>query len=159
MAKQNNNAKQAFTEFANELANQDAIQQAKQNMQSGVQADPGDVRGSQYTNLSASNYQSQTGGQMSTDTGIQSDPYGDGTANTTTMIGQPVTAVRKNGNQAITHFQLADGTVLDYAQAVNSIKKGDIDNLIVQEGNMGSPIIRSKPDGITGNNLDNLPTF
>lgn len=87
------------------------------------------------------------------------DQYGNGVANTNTILGQKIVKLRKNDNGSIERFMLEDGTELSYAEALQKIEAGVIDNLIVQRGRDGQPIIRSKPDGNPNNNLDNLPEF
>lgn len=115
---------------------------------------------SNYTPVSESSYGNSDGYDSS---GYREgrDPYGNGQVKSDVLAGQSVVAVRKNENGAITAFKLADGTVMQYEQAVEYLKQNPsgFDNLILQQGNQGDLIIRSKPDGDPTNNLDNLPTF
>jgi len=70
-----------------------------------------------------------------------------------------ITAVRKNNEGDIVELQLSSGEVVDYKQAQQLAKDGDIDHVNVFRGRDGDEHLRSDPDGIKENNLDNLPPF
>lgn len=75
------------------------------------------------------------------------------------LNGQKVSSVTKDENDAIQSFHLADGSELSYQAAIQAVQSGNAEGLIVQKGNQGQTILRSKPDGDDSNNLDNLPTM
>ena len=73
-----------------------------------------------------------------------------------------VVAVKRGENYSIVAYKLDDGRVVDSQECAELIRTGEIKNLSYQSntrGESGVPIIRSKPDGITENNLQNLPEF
>ena len=70
-----------------------------------------------------------------------------------------VTAVRKNGDGDIVELQLTSGKVVDYKTAQTMAKEGGIAGLNVFRGRDGDEHLRSDPDGLEDNNLDNLPGF
>lgn len=69
-----------------------------------------------------------------------------------------IVAVRKNQDGNITDFKLDNGQELNYQQAVDLARKGQIENIDMYN-RYGRVIIRSEADGDISNNLDNLPTF
>lgn len=69
-----------------------------------------------------------------------------------------IKAVKKNDDGDIIAFRMESGRDLDYVTALNEAKEGKIAHVDVFH-KYGRDIIRSEPDGIKENNLDNLPTF
>lgn len=67
-------------------------------------------------------------------------------------------AVKKNDDGDIIAFKTNTGRELDYLQALDESKSGRIAHIDVFH-KYGRDIIRSEPDGIKENNLDNLPEF
>ncbi|ELK45102.1 DUF3892 domain-containing protein [Halobacillus sp. ACCC02827] len=70
-----------------------------------------------------------------------------------------IVAVRKNGQGSIIEMQLSSGDVVDYKQAHEMARNGELEHVNLIRGKDGEDHLRSEPDGITSNNLDNLPTF
>lgn len=81
-------------------------------------------------------------------------------ANLDTMTGnkEQIIAVRKNDDGDIIAFKTGSGRELDYVTALNEAKAGKLAHVDVFH-KYGRDIIRSEPDGIKENNLDNLPEF
>jgi hypothetical protein len=71
---------------------------------------------------------------------------------------ESIVAVRKNDGGDIIAIQTSAGRELDYVTALNEAKAGILANVDVFH-RYGRDILRSEPDGIQQNNLDNLPTF
>ncbi|RSK27244.1 DUF3892 domain-containing protein [Bacillus sp. HMF5848] len=71
---------------------------------------------------------------------------------------EKIVAVRKNDEGDIIAFKTESGRELDYFSALESAKMGQLAHVDVFQ-KYGREIIRSKPDGIKENNLDELPTF
>lgn len=71
---------------------------------------------------------------------------------------EEITAIRKNDDGDIIAFKMKTGRELDYVTALNEAKAGNIAHIDVFH-KYGRDIIRSEPDGIKENNLDNLPLF
>ncbi|MCM3115973.1 DUF3892 domain-containing protein [Neobacillus sp. MER 74] len=67
-------------------------------------------------------------------------------------------SVRKNDDGDIIAFKTSTGRELDYITALNEAKAGMIAHVDVFH-KYGRDIIRSEPDGIKENNLDQLPEF
>ncbi|MDR7002866.1 DUF3892 domain-containing protein [Neobacillus niacini] len=67
-------------------------------------------------------------------------------------------AVRKNDDGDIIAFKTSTGRELDYITALEDAKAGKIAHIDVFH-KYGRYIIRSEPDGIKENNLDQLPEF
>jgi hypothetical protein len=67
-------------------------------------------------------------------------------------------AVRKKDDGDIIAFKTDSGRELDYISALEEAKAGNIAHVDVFH-KYGRDIIRSEPDGIKENNLDNLPEF
>ncbi|CAG7622019.1 DUF3892 domain-containing protein [Paenibacillus allorhizosphaerae] len=70
-----------------------------------------------------------------------------------------VVAVRKNGEGDIVELKLSSGQVVDYQEAQQMVKNGQIANANVFKGRDGEEHLRSNPDGDPSNNFDNLPGF
>ncbi|NEW05373.1 DUF3892 domain-containing protein [Paenibacillus sp. SYP-B3998] len=70
-----------------------------------------------------------------------------------------VVAVRKNGDGDIIQLQLSSGDIVDYKQAQQLAKDGQIEHVNVFRGRDGDEHLRSDADGDPSNNLDQLPTF
>lgn len=71
---------------------------------------------------------------------------------------ESIVAVRKNDQGDIIAFQTSTGRQLDYVTALQEAKAGRLAQVDVFH-RYGRDILRSEPDGIKENNLDNLPTF
>jgi hypothetical protein len=71
---------------------------------------------------------------------------------------EQIVAVRKNDDGDIIAFKTASGRELDYVTALDEAKAGNIAHIDVFH-KYGRDIIRSEPDGIKENNLDQLPEF
>ena len=67
-------------------------------------------------------------------------------------------AVKKNDDGDIIAFKTSSGRELDYITALTEAKAGNLAHVDVFH-KYGRDIIRSEPDGIKENNLDNLPEF
>ncbi|TCP53365.1 uncharacterized protein DUF3892 [Tumebacillus sp. BK434] len=73
-------------------------------------------------------------------------------------MGEKIVAVQKNGDGDITAVKTDTGRVLQYDQAITEAKSGNLEHVDVFQ-KYGRDILRSEPDGIKENNLDNLPQF
>ncbi|WP_047985459.1 DUF3892 domain-containing protein [Ornithinibacillus californiensis] len=71
---------------------------------------------------------------------------------------EQIVSVRKNDDGDIIAFKTASGRELDYVTALDEAKAGNIAHIDVFH-KYGRDIIRSEPDGIKENNLDQLPEF
>lgn len=71
---------------------------------------------------------------------------------------EEIVAVRKNDDGDLIAFKTNTGRELDYITALDEAKAGKLANIDVFH-KYGRDIIRSEPDGIKENNLDNLPEF
>lgn len=71
---------------------------------------------------------------------------------------EAIAAVRKNDDGDIIAFKTENGRELDYITALEEAKAGKLAHVDVFH-KYGRDIIRSEPDGIKENNLDQLPTF
>lgn len=71
---------------------------------------------------------------------------------------EKIIAVRKNEDGDIIAFKTQNGRELDYVTALNEAKAGNLAHVDVFH-KYGRDIIRSEPDGIKANNLDQLPDF
>ncbi|KWU62604.1 DUF3892 domain-containing protein [Bacillus mycoides] len=71
---------------------------------------------------------------------------------------EQIVAVRKNDEGDLIAFKTSSGRELDYITALNEAKSGKLAHVDVFH-KYGRDIIRSEPDGIKENNLDNLPSF
>ncbi len=71
---------------------------------------------------------------------------------------EQIVAVRKNEDDDIIAFKTNSGRELDYITALDEAKAGKLAHVDVFH-KYGRDIIRSEPDGIKENNLDNLPSF
>ncbi|ALS27408.1 hypothetical protein IJ21_20110 [Paenibacillus sp. 32O-W] len=68
-------------------------------------------------------------------------------------------AVQKNGDGDLTAFKTSTGRILDYGQALQAVKAGEIAGVNAFKGRDGETYIRGDADGDPTNNLDQLPTF
>lgn len=75
------------------------------------------------------------------------------------MSQHEVVAVRRNAEGSIVEFKLSSGEVVDYLTAQKMVANGEISHLQLFKGRDHEQHIRSVPDGIEENNLDQLPTF
>jgi hypothetical protein len=71
---------------------------------------------------------------------------------------EKIIAVRKNEDGDLIAFKTESGRELDYISALNEAKDGRLAHVDVFH-KYGRDILRSEPDGIKENNLDNLPDF
>jgi hypothetical protein len=71
---------------------------------------------------------------------------------------EEIMAVRKNDEGDIIAFKTNTGRELDYISALNDAKAGKLAHVDVFH-KYGRDIIRSEPDGVKENNLDQLPEF
>lgn len=71
---------------------------------------------------------------------------------------EQIVAVRKNDDGDLIAFQTDSGRELDYITALTEAKAGKLAHVDVFH-KYGRDILRSEPDGIKENNLDNLPGF
>ena len=69
-----------------------------------------------------------------------------------------ITAVRKNEDGDLIAFKTNTGEELDYVQALDAAKNGQLSGVDVFQ-KYGREIIRSEPDGTKENNFDHLPEF
>lgn len=69
-----------------------------------------------------------------------------------------IVAVRKNDDGDLIAFKTNLGRELDYVTALEETKGGKLAHVDVFH-KYGRDILRSEPDGIKENNLDNLPEF
>lgn len=71
---------------------------------------------------------------------------------------EQIVAVRKNDEGDLIAFKTSGGRELDYITALDEAKSGKLAHVDVFH-KYGRDIIRSEPDGMKENNLDNLPSF
>ncbi len=71
---------------------------------------------------------------------------------------EKIVAVRKNDDGDIIAFKTESGRELDYLTALDEAKAGMLSHVDVFH-KYGRDIIRSEPDGVKENNLDQLPDF
>ncbi|RSD25550.1 DUF3892 domain-containing protein [Mesobacillus subterraneus] len=71
---------------------------------------------------------------------------------------EQIVAVRKNDDDDLIAFKTESGRELDYVTALSEAKAGKLAHVDVFH-KYGRDILRSEPDGIKENNLDNLPNF
>jgi predicted metal-dependent peptidase len=74
------------------------------------------------------------------------------------MGKEKIVAVRKNNDGDLIAFKTETGRELDYVTALNEAKSGNLAHVDVFH-KYGRDILRSEPDGIKENNLDQLPQF
>ncbi|HHY68227.1 MAG: DUF3892 domain-containing protein [Kyrpidia sp.] len=74
------------------------------------------------------------------------------------LVGERIISVKKNTDGDIVAVKLSSGKILQYDEAVEKAKKGEIEHVDVVQ-RYGRDILRSEADGTTENNLDRLPTF
>ena len=74
------------------------------------------------------------------------------------MGKEKIVAVRKNDDGDLIAFKTETGRELDYVTALDEAKSGNIAHVDVFH-KYGRDILRSEPDGIKENNLDQLPQF
>ncbi|WP_110926218.1 DUF3892 domain-containing protein [Bacillus massiliglaciei] len=71
---------------------------------------------------------------------------------------EEIIAVRKNDDDNIIAVKTSSGSELDYPTALSEAKAGHLANVDVFH-RYEREILRSEPDGIKENNLDELPPF
>lgn len=71
---------------------------------------------------------------------------------------EKIIAVRKNDDGDLIAFKTESGRELDYISALNEAKDGRLAHVDIFH-KYGRDILRSEPDGIKENNLDNLKDF
>ncbi|MFZ0445159.1 MAG: DUF3892 domain-containing protein [Bacillus sp. (in: firmicutes)] len=74
------------------------------------------------------------------------------------MGKEKIVAVRKNDDGDLIAFKTETGRELDYVTALDEAKSGNLAHVDVFH-KYGRDILRSEPDGIKENNLDQLPQF
>jgi hypothetical protein len=79
-------------------------------------------------------------------------------ANQNQLGKEQIVAVRKNDDGDLIAFKTDSGRELDYITALSDAKAGKLANIDIFH-KYGRDILRSEPDGIKENNLDNLPDF
>ncbi|MBT2691966.1 DUF3892 domain-containing protein [Bacillus sp. ISL-55] len=80
-------------------------------------------------------------------------------ANSSSQPGkEEIVAVKKNDDGDLIAFKTESGRELDYISALSEAKAGKLAHVDVFH-KYGRDILRSEPDGIKENNLDNLPHF
>ncbi|MCL7748424.1 DUF3892 domain-containing protein [Halalkalibacter alkaliphilus] len=79
-------------------------------------------------------------------------------AMTASSAQESIIAVRKNDDGDLIAFKTSSGRELDYLTALTEAKQGSLAHVDVFH-KYGRDILRSEPDGIKENNLDNLPEF
>lgn len=67
--------------------------------------------------------------------------------------------VRKNGDGDITDIMLQNGNVYSIDQAIMMARDGLIHDVNIGKAKNGREYLRSNPNGLENDNLDNLPTF
>ena len=67
--------------------------------------------------------------------------------------------VKKNADGDITDVLLENGNVHSIDDAIIMAKDQLIENVNVGRAKNGREYLRSNPNGLSGDNLDNLPTF
>jgi hypothetical protein len=72
---------------------------------------------------------------------------------------ETIVAVRKNGDGDLTSFKTSSGRELNYEQALQEVKAGQIAGVNAFKGRDGETYIRGDADGDPTNNLDALPPF
>ena len=70
-----------------------------------------------------------------------------------------IVKVRKNAEGDITNVLTSTGEELDVSKVVALAKMGTVESVVVGKNRNGNDIIRSSPNSITEDNLDNLPVF
>ncbi|WP_053362945.1 DUF3892 domain-containing protein [Bacillus sp. FJAT-27251] len=71
---------------------------------------------------------------------------------------EKIVAVRKNDDGDLIAFKTDSGRELDYITALDEAKAGLLQHVDVFH-KYGRDILRSEPDGVKENNLDQLPEF
>ncbi|MFB7816461.1 DUF3892 domain-containing protein [Paenibacillus chitinolyticus] len=71
---------------------------------------------------------------------------------------ESIVAVRKDEDGDIIAVKTSSGRELDYVSVLNEAKSGNLAHVDVFH-RYGRDILRSEPDGIKSNNLDQLPPF
>ena len=79
-------------------------------------------------------------------------------AEETDSTKEKIVAVRRNDDGDLIAFKTESGRELDYLTALNEAKAGMLAHVDVFH-KYGRDILRSEPDGVKENNLDNLPDF
>jgi Protein of unknown function (DUF3892) len=82
----------------------------------------------------------------------------EGPAESAESGAEKIIAIRKNQEDDIIAFKTESGRELDYLTALEEAKTGKLSHVDVFH-RYGRDIIRSEPDGIEENNLNNLPHF
>jgi hypothetical protein len=70
-----------------------------------------------------------------------------------------ITKVKKNPDGDITDVMLDDGNVYPIHEAISMAKNGRIEGVNVGRAKNGREFLRSDPNGVESDNLDNLPTM
>ncbi|MCG8540403.1 MAG: DUF3892 domain-containing protein [Clostridia bacterium] len=67
--------------------------------------------------------------------------------------------VKKNTHGDITDVMLENGNVFSIDDAISMAKHGIIEGVNVGRAKNGREFLRSNPNSLTNDNLDNMPTF
>lgn len=70
-----------------------------------------------------------------------------------------ITKVKKNPDGDIPDVMLDDGNVYPIHEAISMAKNGRIEGVNVGRAKNGREFLRSDPNGVESDNLDNLPTM
>lgn len=70
-----------------------------------------------------------------------------------------IVKVRKNNDGDITDIMLQNGNVFSIKEAIMMARDNKIEGVNVGKAKNGREFLRSDPNGIDSDNLDNLPTF
>lgn len=70
-----------------------------------------------------------------------------------------IVKVRKNSDGDITDVMVENGTVYSVTDAITMARNHQLENVNVGHARNGRDYLRSNPNGIEDDNLDNLPTF
>lgn len=68
-----------------------------------------------------------------------------------------IVGVQKDKGGEIQAYKLDNDMVLSKKEAVDLVKEGSIEGVLVSMSKLGEEYLRSNPDSITNNNLDRLP--
>ncbi|SHH85011.1 DUF3892 domain-containing protein [Clostridium grantii] len=68
-----------------------------------------------------------------------------------------IVAVQKDKGGEIQSYKLDNDKILSKKEAVDLAKDGAIEGVLVSMSKLGEEYLRSNPDSVSDNNLDNLP--
>ncbi len=70
-----------------------------------------------------------------------------------------IVKVKKNNDGDITDVMLQNGNIFSINEAIIMAKDNKIEGVNVGKAKNGREFLRSDPNGVESDNLDNLPTF